>query len=599
MAIPLPNLDTKNFAQLMEEAKALIPRFSRNWTDFNPSDPGITLLELFAWINEMIIYRQNQLSRETKWQLLQMLFPPRETASIEMFFKVENGSELILPPGLQIIYKEYGNDSNTNNTIVTKEISFENPRYIKLTKDGSVTFYNVGASHSFDLTAHTGSEGTKNQRITLLSSDNGTLLGKKPLVYHHELNDVANTYRKVNEPILLVNGTRWWFVPNLVENDYLISIPENTSDQEGKTVFTIDYHLRALVFGDGSKTAIPSSGATLRIENLVFSDGDEARVPVRVNHIHDENVQYPPWTISLSKLITDGNQTNYSSQSEISTAFQYNITPTIGGSNWYTGPQGQPLYSGENDDLILEEALRDCLAFHRSQSRRTVTEGDFEAAVNDARIIVRYTDPTSENETLRDYSIDRVWCLENYNIDYDSSENDSNPEVENAHKNHLSVILVCKDLINNVILNDSVPDNDKNDLTEQMNSAVLAVLEKKRQLTTRLHVGFPTIILVNINIKLSIKHEFASSEIIVREKIRTSLIEYFDIVDGANNGRGWMPGQGLYESEIYTVLEKMDQVDMTHEVAISIVDTNGPATLREILPEQLIMLNEISIQIVS
>jgi hypothetical protein len=58
--IPLPNLDDRTFADLVEEARTTIPGLAPGWTDHNPSDPGITLVELFAHLAEMMIYRTDQ-----------------------------------------------------------------------------------------------------------------------------------------------------------------------------------------------------------------------------------------------------------------------------------------------------------------------------------------------------------------------------------------------------------------------------------------------------------------------------------------------------------------------------------------------------------
>lgn len=73
MSLPIPNLDDKTFAQLVEEARALIPRYSRDWTDYNLSDPGITFLELFAWLAEMQIYSLNRVRNEHYLKFLRLL----------------------------------------------------------------------------------------------------------------------------------------------------------------------------------------------------------------------------------------------------------------------------------------------------------------------------------------------------------------------------------------------------------------------------------------------------------------------------------------------------------------------------------------------
>ena len=60
MPIPQLNLDDRTFDQLAAEGRALIPRYFPAWTDYNESDPGITLLELFAFFAEAAIYQTNR-----------------------------------------------------------------------------------------------------------------------------------------------------------------------------------------------------------------------------------------------------------------------------------------------------------------------------------------------------------------------------------------------------------------------------------------------------------------------------------------------------------------------------------------------------------
>ncbi|MEA3016221.1 MAG: hypothetical protein QOI38_943 [Sphingomonadales bacterium] len=55
--IPVPNLDTVDFDALVQEGRALIPRYAPDWTDHNLHDPGITLLDLLAWVVDQQVYR--------------------------------------------------------------------------------------------------------------------------------------------------------------------------------------------------------------------------------------------------------------------------------------------------------------------------------------------------------------------------------------------------------------------------------------------------------------------------------------------------------------------------------------------------------------
>ena len=55
--IPVPVLDDIGFDALVDKGRALIPRFAPDWTDHNLHDPGITLLDLLAWVIDQQVYR--------------------------------------------------------------------------------------------------------------------------------------------------------------------------------------------------------------------------------------------------------------------------------------------------------------------------------------------------------------------------------------------------------------------------------------------------------------------------------------------------------------------------------------------------------------
>lgn len=73
MSLPIPNLDDLGFNELVADAKSLIPLYDPEWTNYNPTDPGITLVELFAWFSEMVLYRMDQVTEENHRQFLKLL----------------------------------------------------------------------------------------------------------------------------------------------------------------------------------------------------------------------------------------------------------------------------------------------------------------------------------------------------------------------------------------------------------------------------------------------------------------------------------------------------------------------------------------------
>lgn len=61
MPIELPALDDKTYDELVQEARTAIPGNHPEWTDHNPSDPGVALVELMAWLTEMVLYRTERI----------------------------------------------------------------------------------------------------------------------------------------------------------------------------------------------------------------------------------------------------------------------------------------------------------------------------------------------------------------------------------------------------------------------------------------------------------------------------------------------------------------------------------------------------------
>ena len=80
MPIPNPILDDRSYQQLRDELVRRIPVYNPEWTDHNPSDPGITLIELFAYLGENLLYRFNQIPEKSKLEFLRLLKIPLRPA---------------------------------------------------------------------------------------------------------------------------------------------------------------------------------------------------------------------------------------------------------------------------------------------------------------------------------------------------------------------------------------------------------------------------------------------------------------------------------------------------------------------------------------
>jgi predicted phage baseplate assembly protein len=107
MPLTPPNLDDRQYADIVAEAKTLISRYAPEWTNYNESDPGITLVELFAWMTEILVYRLNQVPDLNYIKFLRLLgieLQAAQPASAAITFKVSNPNltSVIVPQGTQI-----------------------------------------------------------------------------------------------------------------------------------------------------------------------------------------------------------------------------------------------------------------------------------------------------------------------------------------------------------------------------------------------------------------------------------------------------------------------------------------------------------------
>ena len=81
MSLLIPSIDDRRYQELLDEALARIPVHTREWTNFNKSDPGVTLLEIFAFMTESLLYRSNQIPERNRLKFLSLLGIPLRPAS--------------------------------------------------------------------------------------------------------------------------------------------------------------------------------------------------------------------------------------------------------------------------------------------------------------------------------------------------------------------------------------------------------------------------------------------------------------------------------------------------------------------------------------
>jgi predicted phage baseplate assembly protein len=81
MACEEPKIDDRTFEQIVNDLRLRIPRYAKEWTNHNDSDPGMTLLQLFAWLSEQMQFRMNQVPRKNYIKFLKLLGEDLEPAT--------------------------------------------------------------------------------------------------------------------------------------------------------------------------------------------------------------------------------------------------------------------------------------------------------------------------------------------------------------------------------------------------------------------------------------------------------------------------------------------------------------------------------------
>lgn len=80
MALPIPNLDDRRFDDLVAEAITRVEAHTPEWSNVAPGDPGSALIDMFAWLAETILYRQNLIPLRQRRAFMNLLSLPLRPA---------------------------------------------------------------------------------------------------------------------------------------------------------------------------------------------------------------------------------------------------------------------------------------------------------------------------------------------------------------------------------------------------------------------------------------------------------------------------------------------------------------------------------------
>lgn len=116
MSLPLENLDNKTFYEIVNEALARLPIYAPDWTDHNLHDPGISFIELFAWLTEIQLYRLNRIPEKNYKKFLKLLgilkLNPPKPAKVDVTFTPFIQQQVLIPAETKIAAKNPVTEEN-------------------------------------------------------------------------------------------------------------------------------------------------------------------------------------------------------------------------------------------------------------------------------------------------------------------------------------------------------------------------------------------------------------------------------------------------------------------------------------------------------
>jgi predicted phage baseplate assembly protein len=143
MPLDIPTLDDRRWADLVEDARALIPRVAPRWTDHNVHDPGITFIELFAWLAEMQIYQLDRVGEKHRETFARLAGTPRRDgipARVQIRATRTPAVRTVIAKGTQLVPLE------------GDEIVFETDQEIQLTRSQLLRIVVNDGSRTIDQT---------------------------------------------------------------------------------------------------------------------------------------------------------------------------------------------------------------------------------------------------------------------------------------------------------------------------------------------------------------------------------------------------------------------------------------------------------------
>jgi len=530
MALPTITLDDRSFDQLFAFMRKQID--PSEWVDHNFSDPGIVLLDLLCWVGETILYRADRVPDAHIAKFADWIIDPPEPVTVQLTLTATldptRTQDLTIPPGITRFATDFKPDPNTQRP---RRYIFETiePAIFLAPKSppppGIVQDVTVTARECLIVESETigTSDGTPNQTFPFrpVHTDLGLPLDQPAPVL---LDFVHRSTAYDPNPQVTVGG-QLWDLQRFLMTEKSRTDPANPQSAHH---FTVDSE-GLIRFGDGTFGAIPPAGAPIVCKRYQVLQGPDALIAAgKLVHRLNPVSMMPTETL----IWTNGD--------------------AEGGGGFF-----QP-----------QDRLRKGLERFR-RPFRLVTESDFERVM-----LVDF----NEFQALSGASerILRAIALMN--------RKPQTPQQQAT--GHVTIAVLPQ--LTNTDLDEALTQTGANaptmiqkqaliDLSASLRDKIARFLDKRRLITTRLHLHSPTLIPVSINATVVVARDRNTAE--MTGSIEQRLRKFLGIVHGGFDENGWPLGGSVYRSKLFRLIEDIDGVDHVDALALSPSDSNGDIPL--------------------
>jgi len=592
MSLPIPNLDDKTFEELVEEAKRWIPIYAPEWTDHNVHDPGITFIELFAWLAEMQIYRLNRITDKNRLKFLKLLgTKPLPANSVRVDVEFSSDNIITVPKRTKVTTKDAEMEKitfETNEDIevlpveLKKVVSFSNYKFTEVTNfnEPDRTFY-----YAFGKKVGVGSA-----LYLGFDFDQNSIVGKeiKLGIYLYEDDlpprgqhgaEKTKVYPSAEVEWEYWNGEEW----SALELNLLADAVVKTLSQSGRISFILRKKSKPLSFKEDFfwiRCRVIKGGYEIppRIERILLNV-----VPVTQGITVEQEVLDPSSGLpdkiftTLYSPIIDGTHAVAIQGEEWEEVDDFDASNPEDKHYMVSRDKGEVIFGDGVRGKIppKDEGIKIKYRYGGGEKgnigAKTIDQFLNIKDVTGALVQVKSVNPFPATGGREEESLEEaiLRAKKELKIPYRAVTSEDFEFIAKATPGlrvaRAKAIVPSENTVTVVV----VPHSplEKPMPSEGFMRTICEHLDMHRLITTYIKVEKPDYVRVSVDATIKIKPGY--SAIAVRERVENALNKFLSLFEGGPDGKGWPFGRSVYRSEVYEVIESIEGVDCVLRLSLS------------------------------